>query len=168
MDSLLGQSLSLASKLIANANSLTTEALPPSSSSSYPSSSSSLSPLHPTPSPLLLLPLLASTSSLTLSLSHYLSIRPLVHSEVSDEQIPPRAVQRYWDAWWVAGLGSAGLVGVVGTIGGMVELSGRRWATRQTQGAFVGLGTMFMLGGFTFTPKVRSLYTACPYPARYR
>lgn len=118
-----------------------------------------------TPSTLLpLLPLLASTSQLTLAVSEYLTLRPLVQSH-REKDIPGKAIQSYFEGWWIPVGGVVGAMGLVGVAAGS-------WAASRATGvrsrALYLVGTGFALGHFAFLPTVSFLLLLSTWTAFLR
>jgi hypothetical protein len=155
VDSLISHGLAFAKDTL-NPSALSTILRQPSSGSA--------TALSDAPRLVFLLPLLASTAQLQLSLGEYLALRPFVQ-EFRRSEIPDRALQSWWTSYWLSGLGNIVFTGA-GAIGtGLWAASrcaqhgpgagGAKWAYR--------LGAGFALGHFAFgQSSVQSILVHLP------
>lgn len=107
----------------------------------------------------LLLPLLASTANLTFSAAEFLTIRPLVadRGDGGEKELQPRAVQRWWEGFWIPGLGVVVGLGL-GAVGGGIRAAMRSPGAGGGYGGrarlWYGAGVFFAGAHFAFAPKV--------------
>lgn len=113
----------------------------------------------------LLLPLLASTAQLTFSLAEYIAIRPFLSSpptskdKEKEELVQPRAVQRWWEGFWIPGLGAVvgfGLMSVGGGVRAAMRSPGAGGGYGGRARLWYGAGVCFAGAHFAFGPKVSS------------
>ncbi|KAL7415206.1 hypothetical protein BDY24DRAFT_286825 [Mrakia frigida] len=117
----------------------------------------------------LLLPLLASTAQLTFSAAEFLAIRPLVGDNSTayssskargggsggekEEVFQPRAIQKWWEGFWIPGLGVVVGLGALSVGGGIRGSMMRSRGGGRARGWYL-VGSCFALGHFGFGPKV--------------
>ena len=108
---------------------------------------------------ILLLPLLASTANLTFSAAEFVTIRPLVadRGDGGEKELQPRAVQRWWEGFWIPGMGAVvglGLASVGGGIRAAMRSPGAGGGYGGRARLWYGAGVCFAAGHFLFAPKV--------------